>query len=427
VTRVRIPLARPDFDQRELDAVRRVLQSGWVVQGPEVEAFEAAIAQLHEARHCIVVSSGTAALHVVYLAAGIGPGDALFIPSFAWPSAANLAVLAGARPVFVDVLPGTYNIDPEDLQRRIEQCRRAGWGKPRAIVPVHEFGLAADMDAILSIASRHGLEVIEDAACALGAAYHGRPVGTLGRAGIFSFHPRKAITTGEGGAIVTNDDALADLCRVWRNHGQTMLDGRRDFVLAGLNYRMTEIQAAIGRVQLDKFPGILAHRKRLASQYLAALAGCPALRLPRDDAEHTWQTFMVVLEDRIDRQQVIDALGRNGIGAGPGAVAGPLGAVYRARFGCRPEDCPQAVRLDARGLALPLFAALTADDVAGSAAALRRARNGASSFRRRGFVIVALTAIPRQGYCRGCRHAWKAGPPSCFSWSASTTSTRGIR
>ncbi len=218
----RIPLSRPFFDEQEAEAVRRVLASGWVVQGPEVAAFEAAIAQLHQARHCVAVSSGTAALHVAYLALGIGPGDAVFIPSFAWPSAANMAKLVGATPVFVDVLPDTYNLDPEDLARRIEDCRQRGWGKPRAVVPVHEFGLAADMDAVLSVAARYSLEVIEDAACALGATYHGKPVGTLGKLGIFSFHPRKSITTGEGGAIVTNDDELAERCRQWRNHGQQL-------------------------------------------------------------------------------------------------------------------------------------------------------------------------------------------------------------
>ena len=144
-----IPLAKPEFDHRELDAVRRVLESGWVVQGVEVEAFEATLAGMHQARHCIVVSSGTAALHLCYLAMGIGPGDAVFIPSFAWPSAANMAMTVGARPVFVDVLPQTYNMDPDDLRIRIKQCLEHHWGKPRAVVPVHEFGLAAEMDALM--------------------------------------------------------------------------------------------------------------------------------------------------------------------------------------------------------------------------------------------------------------------------------------
>jgi dTDP-4-amino-4,6-dideoxygalactose transaminase len=365
---VRIPLAKPHFDEREVEAVRRVLASGWVVQGPEVEAFEAAIAQLHQARHCIAVSSGTAALHVCYLALGIGPGDAVFVPSFAWPSAANMALAVGARPVFVDVLPRTYNIDPADLRRRIGQCLEHNWGKPRAVVPVHEFGLAADMDAVLGIAAEHRLEVIEDAACALGATYRGRPVGTFGRLGIFSFHPRKAITTGEGGAIVTNEDALAELCRQWRNHGQTLCDGQRDFVLPGFNYRLTEIQAAIGRVQLAKYPEILAHRRELAARYLDLLADCPTITLPEPHPEHTWQTFMVVLDERLDRAAIIARLAEEGIEVGPGSVAGHCGKVYCERFGYQAGNLPQCALLHARGLALPLHSRLShkrARDVAG--------------------------------------------------------------
>jgi len=354
----KLPLAKPSFDQRELEAVRRVLASGWVVQGPEIEAFEAAIAELHQARHSIALSSGTAALHVCYLALGIGPGDAVFVPSFAWPSAANMAMAVGARPVFVDVLPRTYNLDPADLRLRIRQCLENGWGRPRAVVPVHEFGLAAEMDAVLQIAAEHQLDVIEDAACALGATYHGRPVGTFGKLGIFSFHPRKAITTGEGGAIVTNDDALAERCRQWRNHGQAFTDGQRDFVLAGFNYRMTEIQAAIGRVQLEKFPEILAHRRRLAAMYLEQLADCPAITLPESHPEHTWQTFMVVLDERFDRAEMIRRLAAQGIEAGPGSVAGHCGEVYRERFGYRPSDLPHSARLHNCGLALPLHSHL---------------------------------------------------------------------
>ena len=354
----RIPLSRPYFDARELEAVRRVLESGWVVQGPEVEAFEAEIARLHQVRHCIAVSSGTAALHISYLAAEIGPGDALFIPSFAWPSAANMAKLVGAHPVFVDVLPDTYNIDPDDLERRIETCLNEGKHKPRVVVPVHEFGLAADMDKVLSVASRYSLEVIEDAACALGASCDGRPVGTFGKFGIFSFHPRKSITTGEGGAIVTDDADMADRCRGWRNHGQRLVGGQRDFILPGLNYRMTEIQAAIGRVQLTKFAGILQKRRSLAREYFERLQQCPGLRIPTDSAQHTWQTMMVVLADSADRTAIIQHLADEGIEVGPGSVAGHLGAHFQPQL-------PLAVseKLHRRGLALPLHAGLNVEQI----------------------------------------------------------------
>jgi len=361
-----IPLARPYFDEREAEAARRVLASGWVVQGPEVEAFETEIARSHDASHCIAVSSGTAALHVCYLALGIGPGDAVFIPSFAWPSAANIARLTGAQPVFVDVLPGTYNIDPEDLSRRIELCLQQGTSKPRAVVPVHEFGLAAEMDRVLSIATRYSLEVIEDAACAFGARYRSKPVGTLGKIGIFSFHPRKSITTGEGGAIVTNDPQLAALCRRWRNHGQSVSGGRRDFVLPGLNYRMTEIQAAIGRVQLEKFPQILQQRRVLAREYFELLQPARRLRLPVDDPEHTWQTFMPTLPAELERDAIIERLKARGIEAGPGSVAGHLSRHFQPQPALWiSED------LHHRGLALPLHAGLSLVEVGTVAMAIR--------------------------------------------------------
>ncbi len=359
MTKIRIPLTQPSFDEREIEAVHRVLTSCWVVQGPEVEAFENAIARMHKTRHCIAVSSGTAALHICYLALGIGLGDAVFVPSFAWPSAANMAMVVGARPVFVDVLPDTYNIDPADLWKRIQECIRWKWGTPRAVIPVHEFGLAANMDSVLKIAQEYNMEVIEDAACALGATYKGKPVGEFGKMGIFSFHPRKAVTTGEGGAIITNDGSLAEKCRMWRNHGQVFENGERNFQVAGLNYRMTEIQAAIGQVQLEKFPEILNRRREIASQYLRGLADCPGISLPANDPEHTWQTFMIVLNKEKDRSFVINKLGENGFCAGAGSVAGHCMHIYRKSFGYEAKDLPISDMLSFQGLALPLYEGLS--------------------------------------------------------------------
>lgn len=359
MTKIRVPLAKPSFDEREVEAVSRVLASGWIVQGPEVEAFEGVVAQMHQARHCIAVSSGTAALHICYLALGIGPGDAVFVPSFAWPSAANMAMAVGARPVFVDVLPDTYNIDPADLRKRIQECIERKWGTPRAVVPVHQFGLSADIDAVLKIAKEFDLEVIEDAACALGATYKDSPVGTFGKMGIFSFHPRKAVTTGEGGAILTNDDSLAKKCRMWRNHGQVFQDETRDFQVAGFNYRMTEIQAAIGQVQLEKFPEILKKRRKIASKYLRELSGCPGLSLSANNPEHTWQTFMITLDEQIDHRFVINKLAENGIGSGAGSVAAHCMSIYCKSFGYKAEDLAVSANLNFQGLALPLYESLS--------------------------------------------------------------------
>ncbi len=374
----RIPLARCDFDHRELDALREVLDSGWVVQGPRVQGFEQALAELHEARHCIAVSSGTAALHVAQMATGIGPGDVVFIPSFAWPAAANVAMVCGARPVFVDCLEGSYNIDPGDLHARIAECRRSGRGRPRAVVPVHEFGLAADMGAVGAVAQEFGLEVIEDAACALAATHKGKKVGGFGRAGIFSFHPRKAVTTGEGGAIVTDDDDLAEACRMYRNHGQGLVDGHRDFLAPGLNYRMTELAAAVGCVQLAKLPERLQAHKRIARRYLSGLTDCPRIRLPDDHPEHTWQTFMVVLEDALSRDEVVAKLAAGGIEAGPGAVSGHCARVYQERLGYADADLPVSGRLHRQGLAMPLYSGMTSQDVDCCVRSLREAAGGSS-------------------------------------------------
>ncbi|MEA3443930.1 MAG: DegT/DnrJ/EryC1/StrS family aminotransferase [Bacteroidota bacterium] len=373
MNRHKIPLAKPSFDGREVEAIKRVIQGGWVVQGPEVEDFENLIAEMHGARNCIAVTSGTAALHICYLVLGIGPGDAVFMPSFAWPSAANMAMAVGAQPVFVDVLPETYNIDPIDLRIKIQQCLENNIGKPRAVVPVHEFGLAADMNAVTAVACEFGLEVIEDAACALGAYHKGSPVGTIGKMGIFSFHPRKAITTGEGGAIVTNDDELAHECRVWRNHGQSVLEGKKEFQLAGMNYRMTEIQAAIGKVQLSKFPEILNKRMDVAQSYFEKLNKNTSIKLPTNCAEHTWQTFMVVLTDNCDRDNVVDAMSKAGFECGLGSIAGHCAKIYREKFNYKPDDLPVSERLYSQGLALPLHTFLAKSDIVRCALSLIQA------------------------------------------------------
>ena len=372
MTEPRIRLARPSFDEEESRAVRRVLESGWVTQGSEVAAFENAIAELHGVRHCIVVSSGTAALHLSYLALGLGPGDLVFIPSFAWPSAANMALAIGARPILVDVLPGTFNLDPSDLRLRVARCLREASGRPRAIVPVHQFGLAADMTAILEVAREHSLTVIEDAACALGATYHGRPVGSLGAAAIFSFHPRKAVSTGEGGAVCTNDGALAEECRALRNHGQRELAGERDIYTAGFNYRMTEIQAAIGRVQLGKLPRILTRRAQIAALYNDALTSTPGLELPQSVPYHTWQTYMTCVAQNIPRAAVIQELAQQGVEVGPGCVAAHLMTLYRAECATGSHLLPISKSLHERGLALPLHSLLTDSDVAEVCAHLTR-------------------------------------------------------
>lgn len=375
-TRVNIPLARPWFGEEESEAVRQVLGSGWVVQGPEVAAFEKAVAGLHQMPHAVAVSSATAGLHLVYLALGMGPGDVVLIPSFAWPSAANMAARAGAIPFFVDVDPHTANLTGESLRRGLQQVRERKLGRARAVVVVHEFGLPAPMAEILEVARAEGLIVIEDAACALGANHQGKPLGHFGRAAVFSFHPRKSISTGEGGMVVTREPALAEAMRALRNHGQEMREGQREFTSAGFNYRLTELQAAIGRAQLKRLPGIIEAKKSLAALYFAELEGRRGLGLPVYDPEHTWQTFMITLDSAAERARVQEVCRVDGIETGPGSVAGHRGAVWGRQF-VEPEDlCPMATRLAAFGLALPLHPRMTDDDIRRVVAAVRKAGHG---------------------------------------------------
>lgn len=368
-----IPLARPWFGDEENAAVCRVLESGWVVQGPEVAAFEKAVGALHQLPHAVAVSSATAGLHLMFLALGIGPGDVVLIPSFAWPSAANMAARVGAIPFFVDVDPLTANMTADTLKRGLGLARKSGFGKPRAVVVVHEFGLPAPIEDILAVAQAEGLIVLEDAACALGASHSGQPLGHFGRATVFSFHPRKSISTGEGGVVVTNEAVIADAIRSLRNHGQEMRDGQRDFTSAGFNYRLTELQAAVGLAQLQRLPGILEIRKRLVVRYLNALDGLSGLSLPANHLEHTWQTFMVTLDSPARRDHVREACKASGIETGPGSVAGHQGAVWGRRF-LEPEDqCPVSTHLARCGLALPLHPRLTDEDLDRVVAAVRKA------------------------------------------------------
>ena len=359
-------LACPDMGEAELAAVARVLQSGRLVQGSEVAAFERELAAFVGCEHVVVVSSGTAALHVLFLALDFPPGRAVFIPSFAWPSAANVATLCELTPVFVDVAPDSYNLDPDALDERIRELDDGRTIRACAVVAVHEFGLPCDLDRITALCRRYGLTLIEDAACALGAKWRGRSVGRWGRAGIFSFHPRKSLTTGEGGAIVTDDAELAARCRALRDHGRV---GPLEFGPAGLNYRMTEIQAAIGRVQLDKFPDMLQYRSRLAEKYHVLLDDLPGLVRPPLAPLHTWQTYMAVVEDGVDRDRLIRELHARGIETGPGSIAAHLLPAFASLPAARP--LPVSERLFRQGLALPMHTRLSSDDIRRVADALR--------------------------------------------------------
>lgn len=359
VPRVKIPIARPATGEEEWRALQAPLSDGWLTQGPRVAAFEAAFAARHGVAHAVACTSATTGLHLALAALGVGPGDEVVVPSFTWVATANAVLSCGARPVLCDVDPRTFDLDPGGLASKLT-------AKTRAIVPVHLFGLCADMEAIAAAAP--GVPLVEDAACAAGAAHRGRPAGSLGAAGVFSFHPRKVITTGEGGMVTTNDAALAERLRSLRNHGGP------GFAALGFNYRMTDLQAAVGLVQLGKLDRFLEERAALAARYREALASIPWLSPPPDAPpgdRHGWQSFVCVVDAGRDRDAIMRALEARGIATRPGTHAIHMLPLYRDRFGHAPDDLPGARDCDRRTLALPFYNGLSADDLAEVAAALR--------------------------------------------------------
>lgn len=355
--RSRIPLTIPSIDDDDIRAVADVLRSGFLVQGPRVAAFEAAVSTYVGCEHAVAVTNCTAALHLALLALGVGRGDRVAVATYSWPATANVIVQCGAEPRFVDIDPHTYNMDPAAL----EAC--LGRERVKAVLPVHTFGGMADMEAITRIADRHGAAVVEDAACALGASLHGRQAGTWGALGCFSFHPRKSITTGEGGLIVTNDARLARSLRLLRNHGIDPDAAAPDFVAAGYNVRMTEFQAALGSSQLAKLDRITAARRDAAERYDAALAGTD-ITAPRSlaDARHVYQSYVTLLPaaDAARRAEIIAALKERGIETTVGTYHQPLISFFRQLGAFAPGDFPHTDDVARRALTLPLFETITA-------------------------------------------------------------------
>jgi dTDP-4-amino-4,6-dideoxygalactose transaminase len=390
VTLTNIPITKPVLGAEELEALRAPIEAGWVVQGPQVAQFERRFAEYCGAPHAVASTSCTTALHLVLAALGLGPGDEVIVPAFTWVSTANVVEYQGATPVFADVELTTFNIDPDAFAAAITE-RTVG------VIPVHLFGLCAEMAPILEIAERHGLWVLEDAACAFGAFYRGASAGMLGTAGAFSFHPRKSITTGEGGMVTTADDALARKVAVLRDHGASRTDlsrhvGRAGFLLAdyddlGFNYRMTDLQGAMGCVQMDRAPWILEQRARVAATYSALLADVDWIRppiVPHDGHVHGWQSYVALfapeeptvgnVEELTHRRNaVMMRLEEQGIATRQGTHA-PVGLGYYSRkYDLRMEHFPGALLSDRLSLSLPLYPQLTDDDIERVVAALREA------------------------------------------------------
>lgn len=358
-----IRLARPSIDEADLAAVRAAVESGQLVQGRHVVEFENAVARAVGARHAVAVTNCTAALHMALLALGVGPGDIVLVAAYSWPATANAVELCGAQAVFVDIDPRTFNMRPDALESVLTRLTGPLGTRARvkAILPVHTFGQICDMPALDALARHFGVPIVEDAACALGASVDGRAAGHWGVMGCFSFHPRKAVTTGEGGVITTDDDALNRRLRALRNHGLDPEASAPEFILPGFNNRMTEFQAALGVVQMTKLERVVSARRALAVQYDRLLD--PSLeRLPAnaEDERHVYQSYIVLLPESFSASQTrfIEGMRARGIEAQIGTWHIPLITYYRSRYGFHPGDFPVCDAIAARAVSLPLYEGL---------------------------------------------------------------------
>jgi perosamine synthetase len=363
-----IPISLPVTGEEEWMAVKEPLMTGWLTSGPKVTEFEKLFAERHQVKHAIAVTSATTALHLALVALGIKAGDEVIVPAFTWVSTANVVLYCGAKPVFCDVDPVTFNIDVKELKQKINR-------NTKAIIPVHLFGLCADMDAIKEIAGN--IPLVEDGACAAGAAYKNVPAGGLGNMGCFSFHPRKSVTTGEGGMITTNDDHLADTLQMLRNHGASVSEEQRhkgpkpyilpDFNMLGYNYRMTDLQGAVGVVQIKKLDKFINERAEKAAYYIEKLKHLSWLRLPEYDEnyKHGWQSFVLYIHPEkapMGRNEMMEYLQQKGISTRPGTHAVHMLNYYSEKFNINENDFPGARDSNNNSMSIPLHNRMTQED-----------------------------------------------------------------
>jgi perosamine synthetase len=360
VAQERVPLSRPDVSQADIDAVVAVLKTPHLSLGPKLPAFEKAFAEHLGLRHGVAVNSGTSALHLAVRSLGLKAGDEMITSPFTFVATANCALFEGARPVFVDIDGQTWNLDVAQLEAAVTQ-------RTRLLMPVHIFGRPMPMDTVMEIAARRGIPVVEDACEALGATYKGCQVGTFGAASTFAFYPNKQMTTGEGGMIVTRDDHLAELCRSMRNQGRAAGAGWLAHARLGYNYRLSDINCALGLSQLARLPEFLAARRRVAQRYIEKLSELDEIVLPAPyrEGEMSWFVFVVRLADRFSqgqRDRLLESLRAQGIGTNNYFSPVPLQPFYREQFGYKPGDFPVTDRISARTFALPFYNRLTPED-----------------------------------------------------------------
>jgi perosamine synthetase len=375
-----IPIAMPVLESVEADAARDVVLSGWVSQGQQVAAFEREFAEMVGAPNASAVSNCTTALHLALVASGIGPGDEVITASHSFIATANCIRYCGGTPILVDIDPETYNIDPVQVAHAITP-------RTRAILAVHQMGMPCDLAALTSLAKSHGLILIEDAACAAGSQIQidgswdliGKPHGHIA---CFSFHPRKVITTGEGGMLTTSDEDLDKRFKLLRQHGMSVPDTVRhgspqvifeDYLVVGFNYRMTDMQAAIGRKQLDRLPEIIAQRRTIAARYVELLGNTEGLSLPAEPAwaRSNWQSYCVRLPDRVDQKAIMQKLLDQGIATRRGIMCSHREAPYSGDGPRR--DLRQSERAQDHSILLPIYAQMSTDDQVRVADTLKKA------------------------------------------------------
>lgn len=377
----KVPIARTSLTKDEISSVLGPLQSGWLVQGPQVKSFEDKWSAFTGSPYALAVTSCTTGMHLAVAALDLGPGDEVIVPAFTWISTANVIEHQGATPIFCDINLETFNIDVEQIEGLINE-RTVG------IMPVHLFGLAADMGPIMAIAEKHGLWVVEDAACGFGATYNGQHVGYFGNAGAFSFHPRKAITTGEGGMVTTADQTLATKVQQLRDHGAVMSDLQRhlgpkpyllaDHIYAGYNQRMTDIQGALGATQMARASAIIKERRGIAAEFEAAFSDMAWLRTPKvpKGYEHGYQSYPCLFQPEAavdpskvarmnaERNSWMEALQIAGVSTRPATHAVHMLSFYAEKYDLKPNDFPNARVANDCSISLPLFHGMSDQDKA---------------------------------------------------------------
>jgi perosamine synthetase len=372
-----IPISLPFMGQEEWEATKEPIFSGWITQGPKVAEFEKIFAERHKVKHAIAVSNCTTALHLALVALDVKAGDEVIVPAFTWVSTANAIMYCGATPVFIDIDTKTFNIDISQLKNKITP-------RTKAVIPVHLFGLCADIDGIKKIAPQ--LKIVEDGACAAGAGIGDRPAGSLGDIGCFSFHPRKSVTTGEGGMLTTNDDKLAERLNMLRNHGASISEEQRhkgpkpyilpEFDMVGYNYRMTDIQGAVGVVQIKKLDKFIDERQKWADYFTKELSSIPWLRTPHipNGYKHGWQSYVLFIDETkspIKRNDLMELLQQKGISTRPGTHAVHMLGFYSKLFNIKPSDYPGAYAANEYSMSIPLHNRMVKEDYEYIVAALK--------------------------------------------------------